>query len=277
MDKHRIARRLKRIYEKSDRDKISIYASSLAFTTFISFIPMLAMAYALFNAFGGVEKLNLQLNDFILSNLTPDFGTQILKYMKGLEAGLSPKALGIFGFLGFAYTTFSLIYKIEACLTMIFQFKAQRTWVRRITNYWTLMTLGPLLLGLSIYLSSQALIWLKHDTGEISKLLTFVVGVLPIGLSTFLITGLYVILPTQRIRIPNALAAGLAASLSFEIAKQAYALYATRALSSSLYGALAVIPVFCMWVYIAWMIVLIGAEICYELERTHHPEKETQI
>jgi membrane protein len=255
------------VYRKSEDDHLSIHAASLAFTTVLALVPVLALAYFIFDALGGLQKLEIRMEPFIMENLAPAFGSEIMGYVSQVHQRVSGGAIGIFGFFGFLYTSLAMLFKIEFSFNHIWGIKSNRSLVRRITNYWAMITLGPIVFGTSLYCSSMVYGWLSTDGGEISKILIFFGALIPYLTTAFLFTAMYVVLPNSPVGIRPAAVAGLIAGSAFEIAKLGYAYYATHTLGVSIYGAIAVLPVFLLWVQLAWLVVLYGAELCHGLQQ----------
>lgn len=266
MTTQRLLQHLKTYWEKCQQDKIFIHASSLAFVTILSLIPMLAMAYFVFSAMGGFDKVFSQFESILSQYLAPSFADQLMKYMDTIKKGLSPKAMGVFGVLGFAYTSISTLSKIEDVLNSIWGIEQRRNLEKRFLIYWSLLTLGPILLGVSLGISAQTMSWLRSDSGEISKAIVYVSNLVPYILSGILFSAIYIVLPNTQIHKKEAAIAGIATGLVFEFAKQGYAMYAAHAMGKSIYGSLAVLPVFLLWLYFAWVIVIGGAQLAYFLE-----------
>jgi membrane protein len=260
------------IWHKAGRDHLYMLAASLAFTSVLSLIPILALAYFFFDTLGGLDKLQGIMENFIVSNLAPAFGDQVAEYVHAVRAQISAGALGVFGVLGFMITSYSMLSKIEYSLGHIWGVKSKRLLLRRITDYWAMITLGPSAMAVSLYVSGMALTWLRGDHGEISKLLLLIFAIVPYLMSAFLITTMFLVLPGFPVPRRQALIAGAVSGFAFEVAKHAYAYYATQTLGRSVYGSLAVLPVFLVWLQWVWIIVLFGAELCHYL--TIHPSKQ---
>ncbi|HEX4926151.1 MAG TPA: YihY/virulence factor BrkB family protein [Bdellovibrionales bacterium] len=257
----------KTFFGKISRDALQDHAASLTFTSILALIPMIAIAYALFTAFGGLEKVKGQFQGFIAANLAPAFAEQVLGYVNSIQEKISPEALGVFGLLGFIVTSVLMLDKVESAFNLIWGAVKPRPLVRRFTNYWALLSLGPVLIITSVVLTGQAMSWLQSDNGDVASALLFVLGLVgPYLMSVVLFFALFYMLPNAGIHRRDALlAAGLTAFV-FELAKQGYAVYANYALSNSVYGSLAILPVFFLWIYVIWMITLLGFEYCCYLE-----------
>ena len=256
-----------RLMKKSKDDHLLVHAASLAFTSVLSLVPMLALAYFAFDAFGGLQKLNDKIEPFILENLAPAFGKEIMGYVGEIHKKVSGGAMGVFGFVGFIYTSLAMLFKVEFSFNHIWVIKTSRPLVRRITNYWSMITLGPIAFGTSIYFSSLIYGWLSSEGGQISRVILLVATLIPYFTTAFLFMVLYLIIPNANVTVKAAAVAGLIAGVAFELAKLAYAYYATHTLGISIYGSLAVLPVFLLWLQLGWLIVLYGAELCYALSQ----------
>lgn len=263
----------KTFYARIQRDRLFDHAASLTYTTILSLVPMLAMAFAFFSAFGGIDQYRPQFNSFLAANLAPAFAEQVLGYVSSIEHAISAETLGIFGVVGFLITSVLMLDKIESAFNLIWGAVNPRPLMRRFTNYWTLLSIGPLMLGASLAFTAQAMSWLQSDSGDVARTLFVIVSILsPIVFSTAFFFTLFYILPNAGIHRRDAIYSAFLTALVFEVAKQGYAAYATFALKTSVYGSLSTLPVFFLWLYVAWMITLVGFEFCCYLEagRSEH-------
>jgi membrane protein len=263
---------LKQFWKKSQQDLIFTQATALAYTTLLSLVPVLAVAFFLFKAFGGFESLQAKLQPLIEQNLAPAFSDQISTYLNQFIGNVHAGTIGALGIIGFIFTSISTLATIEKTFNLIWGIREARSVAKRVTTYWSLLTIGPLLLGISLGLSSKALIWLKDDNGAISHVLVWSAALTPYLVSGLLFAGLYLFMPNVSVDKGDALKAGAITGLVFELAKLLYASYATHVISkSSIYGSLAIFPIFLLWLYVIWLIVLFGAELCcYFQFRRHH-------
>lgn len=237
------------------------HAAALSFSSVLAVVPMLALAYFSFSALGGFSRVEDLMEAYVIDNIAPSFAENLKGYIYQIKENVSAKTMGLFGLLAFAFTSIITISKIEKSLNIIWGVDKNRALLKKGILYWGLITMAPILLGASFYLSTK-LMTLIRIAGE-SGFFSFVTGsLLPILLSGLAFTALYWLLPNFRIRKRAAFASGFITAISFEIAKQLYSYYAAIALGNSFYGSLAVLPVFLVWLYVAWLIVLVGAEIC---------------
>lgn len=253
------------IVRKADADNIAIHSASLTYTSVLSFVPVIALGYFLFDMMGGVDKFQADMEYFIGQNLAPSFADQIMSFVMAVRTQISSKAIGVFGFIGFVVAGINLLSKVELSLNMIWGKKRVRPWVNKMTTFWTIISLGPIFLGASLILTGEALKYLRSDNGEIARALVFLWQLVPYVTSPILFTAIYFWLPAHKVRLKNAARAGIWTGVLFEAAKQIYAIYAVKAIKASIYGSLAVAPVFLLWLNFVWMIFLFGAQICFYL------------
>jgi len=255
---------LREFAKKSNYDLVFTQATALAYTSIASMVPLLAVAFFLFKAFGGFQVLEDKLQPYLAANLAPAFGDQIMAYLGDIDKKISGGAIGTFGFIGFILTSITTLSNIEKTFNRIWGAARLRSWGKRFTTYWSLLTLGPLLFGMSLALSARADAWLTSDHGDVAKALLFLLSLTPYFLTGILFSLLYYILPNAVVGWYEAWRAGLIAGIAFELAKRFYSYYVVHTIGgkASIYGSLAVLPLLLLWIYVAWLIVLFGAELC---------------
>ncbi|MFO0857378.1 MAG: YihY/virulence factor BrkB family protein [Phycisphaerales bacterium] len=185
--------------------------------------------------------------------------------------GINFAAIGLVGIVMLLYAALSMIVEIEKAFNQIAEAPSGKSWVKRITHYWTLLTLGPLLLiagfavaqGLQPFLVDQ-LEWLPVS----SKLMVDVLGsLIAIPISAIALMILYTSVPNKRIEIRAAFMGGLGAALMWELSKWGLVGYIKYSSSyARLYGVIALLPLFLLWVYITWIIVLLGFQVTTTLQ-----------
>jgi len=242
-------------------DRLGLTASSLTFTTIISLVPLLTVMLAVFSAFPMFANFQGALQKYFLQALVPEnISSQVLRELTRFAA--QAKGVGTVGLVLLFFTALALMLTIDRTLNGIWRVRKPRPIAQRVLVYWAAVTLGPLALGASLSLTSYAI--------SASKGL---VSVLPGGLSLFLETfefgllaaglaALFHYVPNTHVRWRHALAGGISSTLGFELAKKALGWYLTTVPTYSvMYGALATVPIFLVWMYLAWVIVLLGAVI----------------
>ena len=234
-------------------------AGSLTFTTLLSLAPLLAVALAVATAFPAFEKAIATLQGFVLEHALPD--TPGVKRFLEQFSSFSHNAgrLTAIGLGFFAVTAVMLMLTIDNTLNRIFRVQRGRTLLQNVLMYWAVLTLGPILIGGSLSITSYALgaaLGVLDRDGALSPLL----GALPFVLTCAALILLYSIVPARRVEWKHAVIGGILAGIAFELAKRGFALYLSHVPTFDLvYGAFATIPVFLLWLYLSWVVVLCGA------------------
>lgn len=234
-------------------------AGSLTFTTLLSLAPLLAVALAVATAFPAFEQAIATLQAFVLQHALPD--TPGLKRFLEQFSSFSQNAgrLTAIGLGFFALTAVMLMLTIDNTLNRIFRVQRGRTLLQNVLMYWAVLTLGPLLIGGSLSITSYvvgASLGVLGRDGPLSPLLR----ALPFVLTCAALILLYVVVPARRVEWKHAAIGGILAGIAFELAKRGFALYLSSVPTFRLvYGAFATIPVFLLWLYLSWVVVLCGA------------------
>jgi len=240
-------------------EKLGLTAGSLTFTTLISLVPLLTVMLAVFTIFPIFSSLQAALEQYFLKSLIPP---NIAKPVLGALTQFAAKAnkLGAVGVVFLGLTALALMLTIDRTLNAIWRVKRPRPMAQRVLVYWAALTLGPLLLGGSLTLTSYAV---SVGQGLITKMpgnLAALLGGADIVLLGLAIAGLFHYVPNTHVRWRHALLGGAFVSIGFAFAKSLLAWYVKQVPTySTLYGAFATVPVFLVWVYLGWVIVLLGA------------------
>jgi len=228
----------------------------------LSLVPLIAVIFALFAAFPMFSEVSIQLRHFVFANFIPTTGDVIQRYIEQFVAN-SSKMTAV-GACGLVVTSLLLMYSIDSALNSIWRSTRVRPRIYSFAVYWMILTLGPLLAGASLAISSYllSLRWASGLNGAIDNMLR----VFPLILSWISFWLLYSIVPTTRVPNRDAVIGAFVAAVLFEAGKKGFALYITTFPSYQLiYGVLAVVPILFLWVYWTWCIVLLGAEITVTL------------
>ncbi|MFN3376887.1 MAG: YihY family inner membrane protein [Burkholderiaceae bacterium] len=247
--------------ERFREDRLGLTASSLTFTTVLALVPFVTVALALFTAFPLFAKVQDITQRWLVESLVPDaIARQVLGYLTQFAA--KARKLGTAGFSLLVITALALILTIDRTLNNIWRVRRLRPLGQRVLIYWAAITLGPVLLGASLALTS----YVMSASGGL-------VNALPEGLRLLFdsiefvvlaagMAALYHYVPNTPVRWRHAWVGGLFVALCMELAKKLLAVYlATVPTYSMVYGAFATLPILLVWIYVAWVIVLLGAVV----------------
>lgn len=240
-------------------------AGSLTFTTLISLVPLLTVMLALFTAFPIFGSFQQSLEQYFLKSLIPP---NIAKPVLGALTQFAAKAnrLGLLGLVVLGGTALALMFTIDRTLNTIWRVKQPRPMVQRVLVYWAALTLGPLLLGGSLTLTGYALSAGKGVVGSLPGGVSAVLSLLELSVLTAAVAGLFHYVPNTHVRWRHALVGGLFVALAFNGAKSVLAWYVKQVPTySTLYGAFATVPIFLVWLYLGWVIMLLGALLAANL------------
>ncbi len=254
---------------------MTMLAGHLAYVSLLSLVPLVAVVFSLFAAFPMFSEVSTQIKDFVFSNFVPAAGTTIQNYLEQFVANVNK--MTTVGVGGLIVTALLLMYSIDSALNTIWRSKRTRPLIYSFAIYWMILTLGPLLVGASLAISSYLLSLHWATVSGVSWAIDVMLRVFPLLLSCLSFWLLYSIVPTTEVAGRDALVGALIAGVLFELGKKCFALYVTMFPSYQLiYGVLAVIPIIFLWVYWTWCIVLLGAEITASLGDYRQLKQEEQ-
>jgi membrane protein len=234
-------------------------AGSLTFTTVFALVPLLTIALAIFTTFPLFNTFRSSLEAYFVQSVMPKtISSTILNYLTMFASKAT--RLSAVGAVALIFTSITMMNLIERVFNRIWRVRGERRWTKRILVYWAILTLGPLLIGVSITLSSQVFMATSDLIGSVPVLGAVIYTVVSLALTTAGFTLLYVAVPNRDVDWHDAAWGGLVAGLAFELAKRGFAIFITQFPTySRIYGALAALPLFLLWVYVSWMITLFGA------------------
>lgn len=246
-------------------------SGALSYTTLVSLVPLIAIALSIFTAFPIFAGARDKLMALIFDNFVPEIGNEVkwwLTYFAGSAAHTT--TLGV---VALAITAILLLATIEDQLHVIWRVTTPRPWVQRILVYWTLLTLGPLLLGASLSLSGyfdRLIATAGLDPSRIQQVgeawYSSLGGVVPFLLETVILTLVYCLVPNVTVRWRHGIIGAVVAAVTIEVLKIGFVWYISSISSyKTVYGALAAIPIFLLWMYVSWGAVLFGAVVAAAL------------
>jgi membrane protein len=256
-----LGRFLAYLFRRFDQDRCLQIASSLTFTTLLALVPLVTIVLTLMSAFPVFSGLGEHIRAFLLANMLPEKAGQIvsgyIEQFSGRAVRLTALGTGVL-----AVAAFMLMFTIEHAFNSIWRVSRPRPVAQRILVYWAALTLGPVLIGASLSITSYLVGASLGLTRQTPLAGTAILWLVPFVLTWAAFTLLYYGVPNRTVKPRHALAGGLAAALAFEIMKRSFALYIAQFPSYTLiYGAFAVIPIFLLWIYLSWVVIVIGALI----------------
>lgn len=240
------------------RDRGSSLAASLSYTALLALVPLMAIALAMLAAFPVFGNVRASLQGWVFTNFVPAVGQVVQEQVSRFIANAG--RLSAAGIVGLAVSAIMMLVTIETALNQVFRVARARSALSRVLVYWTVMTLGPLLIGASLSLQGY-LTALGH--WQLGRGATAIVAApLPTLLSIAAFTVLFAMVPNRQVRPRDAAVGGTVAGLLFALLRWVFAAYVTHSGSySTIYGAVAAVPIFLVWTYLSWVVVLVGAEI----------------
>ncbi len=263
MDLASLRRFLRFLFAHFNSDHGLRTAASLSYTTLLSLVPLLVVMFSVLSAFPVFETVVARIQDYIFQNFVPASGEVVQAYIQQfLHQASSLTGPGV-AFL--MLVAVMLMDTIDGVLNDIWGVQRRRRWLAQFLVYWAVLTLGPLLLAVSIIVSSYLIsLPLVKGVDPSGTLRGMLLSLMPFLSTTVALTLLYVLVPNRVVPLRHGLAGAALAALFFELAKRSFTLYvASVPTYATLYGALAVIPLFLVWMYLSWVMVLLGAEITY--------------
>lgn len=256
----RLKRLLRHVWRHFQEDRCLEEAASLSYTSLLSMVPLLAVAFGIVAIFPVFEEWSERLQSFIFDNFMPSVGEQIVPYLNNFLDSVS--GLTLPGTMVLILTALLLMVRIEVAFNRIWRVERNRTLVNRIVMYWAVLTLAPLLMAAAVALSASNLFGANGLEGSVSPGLARL-GMF--GLSWLAFTLMFVLVPNRSVHIKHALAGAFLSAVLFEVAKAVFVAYVSNTNYKVVYGALATIPIFLFWLYIVWTVVLFGASLAASL------------
>jgi len=243
-------------------------AAGLSYTTLLSLVPIFAIAFVVLGNYdisGNVQGLLLE---YLVPEATIAVREQIVEFADTLQSNLQiehSRTVTLMSCLILIFTSVSLLTTIERTLNGIWNTDHSRTFINRVAIYWSTLTLGPLLLALSIYLSAKFQIVSALNDIHIPLIQATGVSLIPIMFSCVAFSLAYLLLPNAHVKWRTAALGGVVAGIVWELAKHGFNWYVAMVIERyrSIYGPLGILPVFLLWIYLSWLIFLFGAELCY--------------
>ena len=252
------------LFKRIHQEHIHVVAGYLSYVTLMSLVPLMVVMLSVMTAFPIFADIQQIIEEFVYRNFLPTSGDVVQEHISGFVKNASKMSAVAISFL-FLFALL-LISAIDKTLNKIWRVQEKRRMVTSFSMYWMVLTLGPVLVGSSIAISSyiaSLVSFGEYDVGVASIYLRL----LPLLASIAAFVILYMVVPNRVVPFKYAISGAVVAALLFELAKKAFALYVTQLPSyQAIYGALATIPILFLWVYLSWCVVLLGAIFTVSLQ-----------
>ncbi len=262
-----------RVFKHFRADRCMRVASALSFTTLLALVPLVTVIFSMLSLFPVFDKWSIELQSFLFQNFVPAAGETVKEYLAQFSSKAGRlTAVGLFILL---LSALLLLSTIEDAFNDIWRVKQGRKVFQRLLVYWAVLTLGPMLMVVSLSMSST-LLSLKVISSQsiVASATGFFLRYLPVLFEFGGYVLFYKAIPNTEVKLRHAVIGAIVATILFELAKHGFALYILNFKSYQLiYGALATIPIFFVWVFLSWIVMLVGAVLAAVL---HIDDQERQ-
>jgi membrane protein len=263
LDQHRLRAFLRFVWERFLEDRCLQTAGALAYTSLFALVPLFATLLAILTAFPVYSQWRESVTEFVFRNFVPAASDVVQNYFTGFAENAS-KTTAI-GILVLLFSAVSLMLSIEDAFNRIWRVATARPTLARFLMFWAVLTFGPLLLVALLALSSYAFALPLLDASAAESLKTHALRAAPLLIQFVLLLGGYALIPHRRVLVRHAFVGALLAAILIELAKRGFASYIAHSSYEQVYGAIAIVPIFIFWMYLSWVLVLLGASITASL------------
>jgi membrane protein len=249
------------VYQRFTQEKCFQVAGSLTYTTLLALVPLITVVLTVMSAFPVFSGFSTSLKDFVVANLVPtSAGKVITVYMQQFADNAA--RLTAVGVVFLAVTSIMLMLTIDQAFNTIWRVRRPRPLLNRVLTYWSVLTIGPILIGCSLSLTSRLVsVSLGIVQGE-SGVSVMMLRLVPLVLEAVAFAFLYHAVPNRKVAVADATIGGMIAALAFEGMKLGFGAFIANLGSYKLvYGAFASVPIFLLWIYLSWVVVIFAAVI----------------
>jgi len=247
----------RRAYE----ERIAQVAGSLTFTTILSLVPLFTVAFATLTALPLFAQIEASLRDVLVRNLMPpNVSDSIFRYLDQFAS--KARGLTLIGLVFLTVTAVSTMLTVDRALNRIWHVRRPRPLAQRVLVYWAVLTIGPIVLALSLTVTSYLVSASNGLAFGPTPFMRVIIDVVPVAVLALAYAALYVYVPNRGVSWRDALVGGACGAVAFDVAKRGFALYLSRFPSYTIiYGTLAALPIFLLWIYVSWLVTLFGATV----------------
>jgi len=253
------------LFKRFKEDRIIVYSGYLSFVTLLSIVPLLAVIFSVFSLFPVFQDWRGEVESFVFKNFVPTLGESIQGYLiRFVENATNMTSLGL---VALFLVALLLISSIDHTLNHIWRVRKNRRQLFSFSIYGVVLTLGPVLIGISLMTTSYLFSLPGFEDNTLLAIRKFFIAFLPYlgSFSSFLL--IYLLVPHTHVHFWSALSGAMIASVLFELSKSTFALYFTHfPVYKEIYGALAIIPLLFVWIFISWVVILVGAQVAASLD-----------
>jgi membrane protein len=262
------------LFSRLHKEQIHVIAGYLSYVTLMSLVPLLVVMLSVMTAFPIFADIRQIVENFVYTNFVPTAGDLVQQHLTGFVDNASKMSAVAISFL-FLFALL-LISAIDRSLNKIWRVNEKRRVITAFSMYWMVLTLGPVLVGSSIAATSYIVSLVSLDQYDVFGLANIFLRSLPVLASIAAFVILYMVVPNKIVPFKYAITGATIAALLFELAKKGFAFYVTQLPSyQAIYGALASIPILFLWVYLSWLVVLVGA-LCTAALQDFSPQEVTK-
>ncbi len=254
------------VLQDLSRGQLMLQATSLVYTTLLSLVPLLAVSFSVLKAFGVHNQIEPALNQFLvpLGPKGAEITQRIIEFVENVQAGV----LGSLGLALLLYTAVGLMQKIERAFNQLWHIRRQRAPAQLFSDYLSVLLVGPVLiftaLGITATVFGSATVQQLSSVQPLGLVIELITSIVPFLLIIGAFTFIYAFVPNTRVQVSSALLGGVVSGILWQITGWVFAaVIATSTKYTAIYSAFASLILFMMWLYLSWMILLIGSNIAY--------------
>ena len=255
-------------------DRLNASAAALTFVSLFALVPLLTVTLSIASALPAAGNIEEKLNEFLLQFLLPESSTQVVEYLSTFIS--QARSLTAFGVIILLVSAILMLRNIEKALNDIWRNRANRRPLASFLLYWAVLSLGPAAIGFGLgiraYLFAATTDWGGVDLFGLGSVL---ISLLPFVISAIGLTCLYAVVPNCQVPLRHALIGGVFAAVTFTIARMLFTAVMAQSSYTLVYGAFAAVPLFLLWIYVTWIIVLIGGVLAHSLS-AYQTEEQSQ-
>ena len=266
--------RLRYLLKRFVEDRLNASAAALTFVSLFALVPLLTVTLSIASALPAAGNIEGKLNEFLLQFLLPESSTQVVQYLSTFIS--QARSLTAFGVIILLVSAILMLRNVEKALNDIWRNRANRKPLASFLLYWAVLSLGPAAIGFGLGIRAY-LFAATNDWGglHLFGLGSLLISLLPFVISAIGLTCLYAVVPNCQVPLRHALIGGVFAAITFTIARMLFTAIMAKSSYTLVYGAFAAVPLFLLWIYVTWIIVLIGAVLAHSLS-AYQTEEQAQ-